>query len=82
MRKIIDIKEEDLLPLKIMAAKADKDLKNYIQDLITDKVNSKNAFFCDGFLVNGETTCTKQCTGCEKSLYKPKWARSAWWQKK
>ena len=35
MRKNIDIKEEDLQPLKILAVKANKDLKNYIQDLLS-----------------------------------------------
>jgi predicted DNA binding CopG/RHH family protein len=35
MRKNIDIKEEDVIPLKVKAAKAGKDLKNYIQDLLS-----------------------------------------------
>lgn len=36
MRKLIDINEEDgtLERLKILAVKANKDLKNYIQDLL------------------------------------------------
>tara|TARA_R110002073_G_scaffold218483_1_gene378713 strand:+ start:908 stop:1042 length:135 start_codon:yes stop_codon:yes gene_type:complete len=38
MRKNIDIKEEDVQPLKIMAVKAGKDLKNYIQDLLSEHV--------------------------------------------
>lgn len=38
MRKNIDIKEDDVQPLKILAVKANKDLKNYIQDLLTDHV--------------------------------------------
>ena len=38
MKKLIDIKEEDVQPLKIMAVLANKDLKNYIQDLITEHV--------------------------------------------
>jgi len=42
MRKIIDIKEEDLKPLKMLAVLANKDLKNYIQDLLTEKVNSQS----------------------------------------
>tara|TARA_R110000787_G_scaffold284293_1_gene397855 strand:+ start:499 stop:639 length:141 start_codon:yes stop_codon:yes gene_type:complete len=44
MRKLIDIKDEDLQPLKIMAVKANKDLKNYIQDLLSEQVflNKKN----------------------------------------
>jgi len=39
MKKIIDIPEEDstLLNLKIKAAQAGKDLKNYIQDLLIEK---------------------------------------------
>lgn len=41
MRKNIDIKEDDVQPLKILAVKADKDLKNYIQDLLTDHVKNK-----------------------------------------
>jgi len=41
MRKIIDIKEEDIKPLKMLAVLANKDLKNYIQDLLTEKVNSQ-----------------------------------------
>ena len=36
MRKLIDIKPEDIQPLKIMAVKANKDLKNYIQDLLSE----------------------------------------------
>ena len=35
MKKIIDIKDTDIQPLKILAVKANKDLKNYIQDLLT-----------------------------------------------
>lgn len=38
MRKLIDIKKEDLIPLKILAAKSGKDLKNYIQDLLSEHV--------------------------------------------
>lgn len=37
MRKIIDIDPAILKDLKIMAVKADKDLKNYIQDLIYNR---------------------------------------------
>ena len=36
MRKNIDIREGDVIPLKVKAAKAGKDLKNYIQDLLTE----------------------------------------------
>lgn len=38
MRKNIDIKEEDVQPLKILAVKSNKDLKNYIQDLLSEHV--------------------------------------------
>jgi len=40
MNKLITIKEEDVQPLKILAVKANKDLKNYIQDLITEHVKT------------------------------------------
>jgi hypothetical protein len=40
MRKNIDIKTKDVQPLKILAVKADKDLKNYIQDLLSDHVKN------------------------------------------
>ena len=42
MRKNIDIKPDDVQPLKIFAVLAGKDLKNYIQDLLTDHVRTKN----------------------------------------
>lgn len=38
MRKIIDIDPAILKDLKIMAVKADRDLKNYIQDLLSAHV--------------------------------------------
>ena len=38
MRKLIDIPEGIVIPLKIKAVKANKDLKNYIQDLLIDNV--------------------------------------------
>ena len=38
MRKLIDIPEEIVQPLKILAVKADKDLKNYIQDILSEHV--------------------------------------------
>lgn len=41
MKKIIDIPDDLLIPLKIKAAKQNKDLKNYIQDLLKDDVNKK-----------------------------------------
>ena len=42
MRKNIDIKEEDVEPLKILAVKANKDLKNYIQDVLSELVKSES----------------------------------------
>ena len=43
MRKLIDIPEENkvLEKLQILAVKAKKDLKNYIQDLIAEHVRVK-----------------------------------------
>ena len=38
MRKLIDIPEEIVKPLKILAINSDTDLKNYIQDLLRDHV--------------------------------------------
>lgn len=38
MRKLIDIPEEIVQDLKILAVKDGKDLKNYIQDLLIEKV--------------------------------------------
>lgn len=34
MRKLIDIPDEILKPLKILAVEEDTDLKNYIQDIL------------------------------------------------
>ena len=42
MRKLIDIKDDDILPLKIKAVKANKDLKNYIQDLLSKHAQSNS----------------------------------------
>ena len=44
MRKLIDIPDNIVKPLKILAIQADKDLKNYIQDLLINHVknNKKN----------------------------------------
>jgi hypothetical protein len=42
MRKLIDIPEEIVQPLKILAVKADKDLKNYIQDLLIKHVEEQD----------------------------------------
>jgi len=38
MRKLVDIKEEDVQPLKILAVLDNKDLKNYIQDVLSEHV--------------------------------------------
>ena len=38
MRKLIDIPKQDLIPLKILAVKSGKDLKNYIQDILSNHV--------------------------------------------
>ena len=40
MRKLIDIPEDLVKPLKILAIEADKDLKNYIQDLLINHVKN------------------------------------------
>lgn len=42
MRKLIDIPDEIVKPLKILAINADKDLKNYIQDLLVQHVKDSN----------------------------------------
>jgi hypothetical protein len=39
MRKLIDIPEEIVKPLKILAVENDTDLKNYIQDLLVKHVS-------------------------------------------
>ena len=41
MRKLIDIPDEILKPLKILAIKNDRDLKNYIQDLLISHVRKR-----------------------------------------
>tara|TARA_R100000544_G_scaffold18971_1_gene9066 strand:+ start:513 stop:641 length:129 start_codon:yes stop_codon:yes gene_type:complete len=38
MKKIIDIKEELIIPLKVLAVKQNKPLKNYIEDVLDDIV--------------------------------------------
>ena len=38
MKKIIDIPDEILKPLKIMAVEGNRDLKNYIQDLLVNHI--------------------------------------------
>tara|TARA_R100000541_G_scaffold22537_1_gene32490 strand:- start:87 stop:215 length:129 start_codon:yes stop_codon:yes gene_type:complete len=38
MKKIIDIKEELIIPLKVLAVKQNKPLKNYIEDVLEDIV--------------------------------------------
>jgi len=42
MRKLIDIKDEEVKPLKMMALLADKDLKNYIQDILSEHVRDND----------------------------------------
>jgi hypothetical protein len=42
MKKLIDIPDEILKPLKILAIKNDRDLKNYIQDLLISHVRKRN----------------------------------------
>ena len=42
MKKLIDIPDEIVKPLKIMAVHKDRDLKNYIQDVLVNHVNNKN----------------------------------------
>lgn len=39
--KTIHIKEEEFIPLNVLAAKAGKDLKNYIQDLLSEHLKDK-----------------------------------------
>jgi len=41
MKKLIDIPDEILKPLKILAIKNDRDLKNYIQDLLISHVRKR-----------------------------------------
>ena len=41
MRKLIDIPEKIVKPLKILAIKNDTDLKNYIQDLLSQHVKKR-----------------------------------------
>lgn len=42
MRKLIDIDDEIVKDLKIMAIESNKDLKNYIQDLLLAHVDKNN----------------------------------------
>ena len=44
MRKLIDIPDEILKPLKILAIKEDTDLKNYIQDVLVYHVRKGKKF--------------------------------------
>ncbi|MGC1516531.1 MAG: hypothetical protein WA810_13215 [Maribacter sp.] len=41
MRKIIDISKDLEIPLKVLAAAENKNLKNYIEDLLLAKVYEK-----------------------------------------
>ena len=42
MKKLIDIPDEIVKPLKIMAVEKDRDLKNYIQDILIYHVTKEN----------------------------------------
>tara|TARA_Y200000002_G_C22533073_1_gene600600 strand:- start:634 stop:762 length:129 start_codon:yes stop_codon:yes gene_type:complete len=42
MKKLIDIPDEIVKPLKIMAVNNDRDLKNYIQDVLISHVKESN----------------------------------------
>ena len=42
MKKLIDIPDEIVKPLKIMAVNNDRDLKNYIQDVLINHVKESN----------------------------------------
>ena len=42
MRKLIDIPDEILKPLKILAVEEDTNLKNYIQDILVCHVRKGN----------------------------------------
>ena len=42
MKKLIDIPDEIVKPLKIMAVNNDRDLKNYIQDVLISHVKEGN----------------------------------------
>ena len=42
MKKLIDIPDEIVKPLKIMAIRKDRDLKNYIQDVLVSHVKNEN----------------------------------------
>ena len=42
MKKLIDIPDEIVKPLKIMAVHEDRDLKNYIQDVLISHVKESN----------------------------------------
>jgi macrodomain Ter protein organizer (MatP/YcbG family) len=45
-KKLIDIPEEILQDLQILAVKAKKDLKNYIQDLLVEHVRGGKNKYC------------------------------------
>ena len=42
MKKLIDIPDEIVKPLKIMAVNNDRDLKNYIQDVLISHIKESN----------------------------------------
>lgn len=41
MRKLIDIPESELIPLKVLAAKNNTNLKNYIQNVLSNHLKSE-----------------------------------------
>lgn len=41
MNKLIKINDADVIPLKVLAAKAGKDLKNYIKDVLAEHTKPK-----------------------------------------
>jgi hypothetical protein len=42
MRKLIDIKDSEIIPLKILAAKESVCLKKYIENLLSNQIIKKN----------------------------------------
>ena len=42
MKKLIDMPDEIVKPLKIMDVHEDRDLKNYIQDVLVSHVKNEN----------------------------------------
>jgi len=52
MNKLITIKKADVQPLKILAVLADKDLKNYIQDILSEHVRVNSNVWWVAFFSN------------------------------